>query len=95
MEARSIIKEPLVTEKATDLRAKENKYIFVVHPKASKPMIKRAVEELFKVKVEDVHTATYSGKLRRMGMHAGYRPDWKKAIVKIKKGQEIKMVEGT
>ncbi|MCX5781999.1 MAG: 50S ribosomal protein L23 [Elusimicrobia bacterium] len=94
MESRNIIKEPLITEKATDLRVKSNKYVFIVDKRASKSQIKKAVEELFKVKVENVHTAIYGGKLRRMGVYSGYRPDWKKAIVKIRKGQEIKMAEG-
>jgi large subunit ribosomal protein L23 len=95
MEARQIIKEPLVTEKSTELRSKDNKYVFIVDKRATKAQIKQAVEELFKVKVEGVHTAIYRGKLRRMGVYSGYRPDWKKAVVKIQKGQEIKMVEGT
>ena len=95
MEAREIIKEPVVTEKATELRSKDNKYVFIVDKRATKAQIKQAVEELFKVKVENVHTAIYRGKLRRMGVYSGYRPDWKKAVVKLQKGQEIKMVEGT
>lgn len=95
MDSRQIIKEPLITEKATDMRAKDNKYVFVVDKKATKAQIKKAVEELFKVTVEDVHTAICRGKLRRMGAYAGYQSDWKKATVKIKKGQEINLVEGT
>jgi large subunit ribosomal protein L23 len=93
MEYRNIIKRPLITEKATIMREKENKYCFMVEKKATKSQIREAVRELFKVEVEDVHTVKVLGKLRRMGAHAGYRPDWKKAIVKVKKGQEIKMVE--
>jgi len=93
MDIRKIIIKPLITEKATILREKENKYIFMVAKSANKIRIKEAVEGLFKVNVEDVHTSIVSGKLRRMGAHSGYRSDWKKAIVKVKKGQEIKMVE--
>ena len=93
MDIKKIIKKPLITEKATILREKENKYIFMVDKSANKQRIKEAIEELFKVKVEGVHTSIMGGKLRRMGAHAGYRADWKKAIVQIKKGQEIKMVE--
>lgn len=95
MESRQIIKEPIVTEKATRLREKDNKYVFVVDKKATKAQIKSAIEELFKVKVQDVHTAICRGKLRRMGVYSGYQPEWKKAIVKLQKGQEIKLVEGT
>jgi large subunit ribosomal protein L23 len=93
MDIRKIIKKPLITEKATLLREKENKYLFMVEKSATKGQIKQAVRELFKVNVEDVHTANVQGKQKRMGAHTGYRSDWKKAIVKIQKGQEIKMVE--
>jgi large subunit ribosomal protein L23 len=93
MDIRQIIKKPLITEKATILKERENKYLFMVDKQATKGQIREAVEELFKVQVEDIHTAIMPGKLRRMGAHAGFRPDWKKAIVKLRKGQEIKMVE--
>lgn len=93
MDIRQIIKRPLITEKASLLKERENKYLFLVDKSSSKTQIKEAVEKLFKVKVEGVHTTIIPGKLRRMGMYAGYKSDWKKAIVKVKKGQEIKMVE--
>ena len=93
MDPREIIKKPLITEKATLAREKDNKYIFMVDKRSTKGQIKDAVEQLFKVDVESVRTAILPGKLRRMGMHAGYRSDWKKATVRIKKGQEIKIVE--
>jgi len=93
MDIRNIIKKPIVTEKAASLKEQSNKYTFAVDKDANKFQIKQAVETLFKVKVESVHTATYVGKEKRMGAHSGYRSDWKKAIVKIKKGQEIQMVD--
>lgn len=93
MDIRRIIKKPLITERATILREKENKYLFKVDKTATKGQIKQAIENLFKVKVEKVHTSIVPGKLRRLGAHAGYKPDWKKATVKVKQGQEIKMVE--
>ncbi|HBU69797.1 MAG TPA: 50S ribosomal protein L23 [Elusimicrobia bacterium] len=93
MDIRKLIKKPLITEKASLLKEKDNKYVFMVEKTASKGQIKQAVEELFKVKVEGVHTAIIPGKLHRLGAHAGYRPDWKKATVKVRKGQEIKLVE--
>lgn len=93
MDPRDIIKKPLITEKANMLKEKENKYTFMVSKRSTKGQIKEAVKQLFKVDVESIHTAVIPGKQRRMGMHAGYRPDWKKAIVKVKKGQEIKIVE--
>lgn len=90
----SIIKKPLVTERATNLKAQFNQYVFHVAPHASKGDIKRAVEELFKVKVTSVRTLNARGKFRRMGNSAGaYRPDWKKAIVTVQAGQEIKILE--
>ena len=93
MDIRKIIKRPLITEKSAALKETENKYTFVVDKDANKSQIKQAVEELFDVNVVSIHTANYLGKEKRMGAHSGYRPDWKKAIVKLKPGQEIKMVE--
>ena len=94
MDVFSVIKRPVITEKATALRDKENKYVFIVNKNAGKDQIKLAVEELFKVNVVEIHTAKYIGKLKKVGAHAGFRPDYKKAIVKIKDGQSIKVVEG-
>src|SRR4051812_19856504 len=89
-----ILKKPLVTERAANLRAQANQYVFKVAPTATKGDIKRAVQELFKVHVTAVRTMHVRGKFRRMGNSAGaYRPDWKKAIVSLEKGQEIKPVE--
>jgi len=93
MDIRQVIKRPLITEKATLLKENANKYVFVVDKSANKNQIRQAVEALFKVEVEKVNTSVFPGKLHRMGAHAGYRPDWKKAVVTVKKGQEIKMVE--
>jgi large subunit ribosomal protein L23 len=89
-----IIRKAVVTERATNLKAQSNKYVFQVALASSKGDIKRAIEELFKVDVERVHTMRVGGKFRRMGNAAGaYRPDWKKAIVTVKAGQEIKIGE--
>ena len=93
MDIKKVIKRPIITEKASLLREKENKYVFAVDKSSSKGQIKKAVEGLFNVKVETVRTSITPGKLRRMGAHSGYRSDWKKAIVRLKKGQEIKVVE--
>jgi len=93
MDIRNIIKKPLVTEKASVMKEKDNKYTFMVDKQANKFQIKQAIEALFKVKVESVHTANYGGKSKRMGMHAGFKSDWKKAVVKLGKGQEIQMVD--
>ena len=89
-----VIKKALVTERATNLKAQANQYVFRVALGSTKGDIKRAVEELFKVKVTGVHTMRVRGKFRRMGNSAGaYRPDWKKAIVSVQTGQEIKVLE--
>lgn len=91
--ARKIILRPLVTEKSTDLRVKEDKYAFEVDLKANKPEIKKAIEELFKVNVVGVHTMIVHGKVKRMGRFEGKRPNWKKAIVSLKKGEKIDFFE--
>lgn len=88
-----VLKRPVVTEKSTLQRENENKYIFAVDKKANKQEIKRAVEELFKVKVERVNVAIFPGKKRRLGVYEGYRPDWKKAFVTLKKGERIEFEE--
>ncbi len=94
MTAREIIQSPLITEKVTNLRNFSNVYAFAVHAKANKIMIKAAVEELFKVNVLDVRVLNYLGKFKRVGRSLGKRPDWKKAIVKLKKDQVISAFEG-
>jgi large subunit ribosomal protein L23 len=90
---RKIIQMPLVSEKSTNLRARENKYVFRVDRGANKLQIKRAVEELFKVKVEEVTTMMMHGRPKRLGRFEGRRPDWKKAIIKLKKGEVIELFE--
>jgi large subunit ribosomal protein L23 len=92
-DSREIIKLPLVSEKSTNLRADQNKYIFRVDKRANKMEIKKAVEELFGVKVEEVTSMMMYGKPKRLGRFEGRRPDWKKAIVKLKKGEIIELFE--
>lgn len=77
-----IIKRPLITEQSMDMMA-DNKYSFVVEKDATKPEIRKAVEEVFGVKVEKVYTMNMRGKLKKQGVHQGRRPSWKKAIVKL------------
>ncbi|MBV8820216.1 MAG: 50S ribosomal protein L23, partial [Acidobacteriaceae bacterium] len=83
-----VIKTPIVTEKGVTKKDAERTLCFKVDSEANKTMIKQAVETLFKVKVEEVRTAVFEGKLRRRGRFAGYRSDWKKAYVKLKPGQK-------
>lgn len=89
----TILVRPLLTERSTILKEKLNQYVFEVRPRASKPEIRRAIEELFKVKVTGVRTMNVHGKVRRMGRSVGQRSDWKKAIVKLAEGQKIDLVE--
>ena len=84
----SVIIRPIVTEKGVEKKESERTLCFEVHPDANKTEIKQAVEGLFKVKVEDVRTLTFEGKLRRRGRYAAYKSDWKKAFVKLKPGQK-------
>ncbi|MCC6366630.1 MAG: 50S ribosomal protein L23 [Bryobacterales bacterium] len=85
----NVIRRPIVTEKGVTKKEAEQTLCFEVHPDANKIMIKAAVEKIFKVKVADVRTATFEGKLRRRGRFSGYRPDWKKAYVRLKTGQKM------
>ena len=84
-----VIRRPVVTEKG--LMAKENARTLCleVTPSATKTDIKTAVEKIFKVKVESVRTANFQGKERRRGRYAGYRPDWKKAYVRLQAGEKV------
>lgn len=88
-----ILVRSLLTERSTILKEKFNQYVFEVSPKASKPDIKRAVQELFKVTVKKVRTMNVLGQDKRMGRSVGKRPDWKKAIVTLGEGQRIDLVE--
>lgn len=85
----SVIRSPSITEKNTTLRSDHNKYVFEVKRESNKKEIKMAVESLFNVKVESVNTMIVKGKRKRMGRFSGYRPNWKKAIVKLAEGQTI------
>ncbi len=85
-----IIKTARLTEKGTRQSESHNQYTVVADRRATKPQIKRAVEELFKVKVIGISTMNVTGKLRRQRtVQAGKAPDWKKAIVTLKEGDKI------
>lgn len=84
-----IVTTPLITEKGTMLGELGNQVVFRVRRDASKEEVRRAVESLFKVKVEKVRTLNLLGKTRRVGRHVGRRPAWKKAYVTLAKGQRI------
>lgn len=89
-----IIFKPLITEKCTDLRDKQNIYCFEVHPQATKHQIAHKIEKLYDVKVERVNLINIKGKRKRRGMILGQRKDRKKAYIKIKQGDKIQIFEG-
>ncbi|HJQ20875.1 MAG TPA: 50S ribosomal protein L23 [Gemmatimonadaceae bacterium] len=88
------IVRPLITEKTSAAFQDRGEYAFEVHPDATKPQIRTAIESLFGVKVTDVWTSNQRGKLKRVGRSAGRRPNWKKAIVKLREGDSIEIFEG-
>ena len=87
--AYQIIRRPVITEKGLGVKESEATLVFEVSSKASKTEIKNAVQSIFKVKVDAVRTANFVGKERRRGKFTGYRPDWKKAYVRLKEGQKM------
>ena len=89
MTLHQVIRRPLVTEKGVTKKDEEQTLCFEVAQDANKVQVKQAVEKLFKVKVAEVRTANMEGKLRRRGRFTGYRPDWKKAYVRLKKGEKV------
>ncbi len=87
--AYQVLQKPIITEKGLDVKERVRTLVFQVHPDANKVEIKRAVETVFKVKVDSVHTANFHGKMRRRGRTFGFRLDWKKAYVKLKAGEKM------
>jgi large subunit ribosomal protein L23 len=86
-----IILKPVITEKSTMLKEMNREVCFEVDPRANKSEIKKAAENLFKVKVESVRIMNKRGKKRRVGRNEGRKKDWKKAYLKLKEGE--KMIE--
>lgn len=90
---RTIVR-PLITEKSSAAYQDKGEYTFEVHPDATKPQIRAAIEDLFGVKVTGVWTSNQRGKEKRVGKTIGRRPNWKKAIVKLREGDTIEIFEG-
>ncbi len=80
---RTVIRRPLITERASLLQDESNKYVFEVRGDANKIEIKQATELVFEVKVVKVNTTTVPGKIKRLGRFQGRRASWKKAIVTL------------
>lgn len=91
--ARELIIKPVITEHSVDLMA-QNKYTFKVDKGANKIEIKKAIEEIFKVRVVNVATMRVKGKKKRMGRYQGMTSEWKKAIVTLAEGETIEIFEG-
>lgn len=85
----TVLRRPLITEKGMGLKDVEGTLLFEVALKATKTEVRQAVESLLNVKVAGVRTATVEGKERRRGKFSGYRPDWKKAYVRLQPGQKM------
>lgn len=88
MNSHQVIRRPIVTEKSTTQREADNIIAFEVNGNANKIDVKRAVEELFKVKVQEVRLMNVRGKMKRMGRYVGKRVDWRKAYVRLKEGEK-------
>jgi large subunit ribosomal protein L23 len=89
MNVYDVIRRPIITEKGHAKRESERTLCFEVHRDANKIEIRQAVETLFRVKVAEVRTANFDGKLRRRGRFTGYGSDWKKAYVRLQAGQKV------
>jgi len=85
----TVVRRPVITEKGLTAKEVESTLVFEVAPKATKTEVKQAVEALFKVRVAAVRTMNYVGKERRRGKFAGYRPNWKKAYVRLVEGEKM------
>ena len=84
-----VLQKPVITEKGLEAKERARTLCFRVDRHDNKSEIKQAVEAVFKVKVQSVHTAVVHGKLRRRGRTFGFRADWKKAYVKLRAGEKI------
>ncbi|MHB2027094.1 MAG: 50S ribosomal protein L23 [Elusimicrobiota bacterium] len=89
------ILRPLLTERSAVLKDKYNQYFFAADMRSTKIEIRRAVEELFRVKVASVRTMIMPGKSRRVGRGQGQKPDWKKAVVTLVAGEKIDFAQET
>lgn len=88
-----VLIEPVISEKVNALR-EQNKYVFIVHPSATKTQIKEAVAKLFNVKVLDCTTVNVMGKMKRLRGKPGRTSSYKKAIVRVAAGETIQAFEG-
>ncbi|MDT8446219.1 MAG: 50S ribosomal protein L23 [bacterium] len=90
----TLIKQPHITEKVLLIKEDQNKVVFKVAREANKVELKKAIESIFGVTVENIQTINVKGKIKRVGTRSGKRADWKKAIVTLKEGDSIEYFEG-
>jgi large subunit ribosomal protein L23 len=88
-----LIRKPIITEKAGDAKDKLNKITFSVDPRANKMEVKKAVENIFKVKVDKINIINVKGKPKKLGRSSGKRADWKKAVVTVSEGHTIEVFD--
>lgn len=93
MNSYEVLRRPVITEKSTQL-SERRQYVFEVASEANKIDVRRAVEEVFKVRVRAVNMARVRGKERRLGRSHGYTASWKKAIISLQEGDKIELFEG-
>ena len=89
-----VLRSPVITEKTATAGGNKTRVVFKVAPSATKLEVKRAVEQIFKVKVDSVNTVNYQGKMKRTTSMLGRRAAFKKAYVVLAEGQSIQLVEG-
>lgn len=88
-----IIKAPIITEESTIQQSAKKQYVFRVDPKANKKQIREAIQAMFpEVRVASVNTMNYAGKIKRLGRFAGRRPNWKKAVITLREGDQIDLL---
>jgi len=90
----NVVLAPVVSEKSTRVADRDRQYVFRVAQDATKPLIKAAIEAMFKTKVESVTVMRVHGKPKRFGRVAGRRRHWKKAYVRLAAGEEINFASG-
>lgn len=94
MDIYEVIRKPIFTEKAMDLKEAQNKIVIEVHPKANKVQIRKAFEEIFKVKVDKVSVINIKPRRKRVGLHYTKTSRMKKAVVTLKQGEKLDLIEG-
>ncbi|RLC49060.1 MAG: 50S ribosomal protein L23 [Candidatus Cloacimonadota bacterium] len=90
---REIVINPIITEKGANLKKEGNANLFKIAINANKIEVKKAIEEMFDVKVKKINIIRQRGKVKKLGRYTGKRPDWKKAVVFLAKDENIRELE--